>query len=1427
MILFNETFYKSIGFKEDISFVLDGSINIPTGFSSFGISGDDGRKELFSFKDGKIFDLNNQYVYSYNPDENFLISGNFGSGYINYYINNTLICLFNQFENNSYKYFYANSSNALFEFEINIKSNNGPKYEINFSEPISLGANITGTIKNTDPNPKSQLQIFSGSFINQELYSLTNLDYNFISGGQEKRILLSYTSLIDPSIFFQSEDVIRRISGLLFLKTNFGNLFDNVSLIVREPGLYLLDFREIFSFFEDLGINSVYTYSYGLLTKSTEFPRNVSLTIENYSGHGNEILSGEFLLTGNLEGTLSNFIYGFDYITGNVSGNLISTRPDFFGNFISTGESIFVKSPTTANYVTGDVEYLYRIKLTGGSGFASAPVGTTTSGYGEVEFNNNIFIFKTKTVGEFGSGFLTGDWQNIPQSGFFESVYLEANVVFTGDFNLDYRNLIWSGLPSITEFGEEFNNNLSFKKFYGITGLEKFTFSGQDNGIKNLNSNININKSFSGFFLKDLFVFNNFEEYSRSGYSDSNVENVEFLFYRNPFIPEVIFSQTGYIEFHFTGFNSIDKLPITHYELGIDLENSDYEPYALRLLGKNNINDNFTSLDYRTGENFYSSIIVSQSLPPTFNKIFQIENTGFFNFLRLEISGRPYTYKNIETTNVIVNALKFYTIYPSSNNNLGPIFNNVNNNTFIISENNINYTGTVTAPNQQLLNSSELAWNAFNLNSNFAKIYNLSTGLFLNIKNPKPLDRRISGFYIKYPIGYRPYNVSISGSKDNINYVNIYNNTGNLLNINSGFLNLETGFQFFNYNFNYETECIDLNLSNNPLSPTFFPMGNSSLFICGSINNTFSNYFHFNLQSSVLASLYLTNYNDQNINSSFFIKSGSVYSPILPIITSGNLNNSKLNINLISGVILDIGNYVIEIKTTGLNTVNYKLGFGVTNLNNCNLIVENAGFDIFGNNLNGNYILSNNYNSNRSWNNYPYYENILLGKNGSIWWDTNSGWLLGGGSELSTNPSNYEYIYASGGFSSYPFSNSVWSPIQNRPSPLIGSFCVEETLLPNTPNQPTVTNLTDNGCTVNWNLVSNFSVYYLDIATDNSFFNIIINNLRANGSSKQISSLAPSTQYYVRVRAENNVGTSSNSVARAFTTQIARPEAPNQPTSTNVITTSFTANWNSVTNATSYRIDVSTNSSFSSFVGGFNNLTVNGTSQAITGLTANTTYYVRVRAVNAGGSSTPSPTLIQTTLSLAPAAPSQPTTAGFITDVNFTVNWVAVNGATSYRIDVSTNSSFSSFVQGFNNLTVNGTSQAITGLTANTTYYVRVRAVNSSGTSAPSPTLIQPTAFGQPQFEYARTQLQIQVNITVPLAYRSSNHGYFLELSPVLDFSSLVFDPVIDYAVGGPSSFTQIFNVTNQTYYFRSRTYGPIQSGLSTYSPTITIPPVP
>lgn len=83
-----------------------------------------------------------------------------------------------------------------------------------------------------------------------------------------------------------------------------------------------------------------------------------------------------------------------------------------------------------------------------------------------------------------------------------------------------------------------------------------------------------------------------------------------------------------------------------------------------------------------------------------------------------------------------------------------------------------------------------------------------------------------------------------------------------------------------------------------------------------------------------------------------------------------------------------------------------------------------------------------------------------------------------------------------------------------------------------------------------------------------------------------------------------------------------------------------------------------------------------------------------------------------------------------ITSSGFTINWLAAANASGYRLDVSANSGFSTFIPGYQNQPVgNVTSVAVSGLSSGTMYYYRLKTEGPCGVSAEATTGSATTAF--------------------------------------------------------------------------------------------------
>ena len=251
--------------------------------------------------------------------------------------------------------------------------------------------------------------------------------------------------------------------------------------------------------------------------------------------------------------------------------------------------------------------------------------------------------------------------------------------------------------------------------------------------------------------------------------------------------------------------------------------------------------------------------------------------------------------------------------------------------------------------------------------------------------------------------------------------------------------------------------------------------------------------------------------------------------------------------------------------------------------------------------------------------------------------------------------------------------------------------------------------------TISWNSSTGATSYTLQVSANSSFSILVLNQSGITTTTRQVITLNPLSIYYWKVNAANSAGTSAWSSEWSFTTTGPSPAVPllSSPANGSTISSSpLSLSWIVSSGATGYTLQVSLDSLFTSFAYNQDGLTT--LSQQVTGLTAST-YYWRVRASNYNGPSGWS--TVWSVKTAAPTAPalSSPVNGATALSLSPVLSWSASGGATSFTLQVSLNSSFTSFV--YNQSGITSLTQQVTALTAHTLYYWRVSASNGYGAS--------------------------------------------------------------------------------------------------------------
>ncbi|WP_196216487.1 fibronectin type III domain-containing protein [Flavobacterium sp. LC2016-01] len=369
------------------------------------------------------------------------------------------------------------------------------------------------------------------------------------------------------------------------------------------------------------------------------------------------------------------------------------------------------------------------------------------------------------------------------------------------------------------------------------------------------------------------------------------------------------------------------------------------------------------------------------------------------------------------------------------------------------------------------------------------------------------------------------------------------------------------------------------------------------------------------------------------------------------------------------------------------------------------------------------------------------------------------------------------------------------------------------------------TNATCNQITANWEAVTGAVYYELDVSTVSNFSSFVAgyNALNVgNVLTYNITGLTNSPYYY-RVRAYNGNCVSANSNTITYATAVV-PGTVTSSAATAAICTEFIARWVALNGATSYLLDVSTTSGFNAgtFVGAYNSLDVgNVTSYDVTGLNANTQYYYRLKAKNGCGMSVNYSAVQNITTSNAVPGNVTSMTANNINCNSFNARWNSASQATSYLLDVSTSSTFASFLPGYQSLDVGGNGYVVTGLNGGTQYYYRLKAKNGCGVSANYSVTRSPmTSSTAPLAPVIATPTSLCNQITVSWSAPVGTLDYTVQMSTANTFPATGATQTVNGLTTTNYVFTGL--LSGQTYYFRVYARNGCSSGNGTVSAVVS-----
>jgi len=251
-----------------------------------------------------------------------------------------------------------------------------------------------------------------------------------------------------------------------------------------------------------------------------------------------------------------------------------------------------------------------------------------------------------------------------------------------------------------------------------------------------------------------------------------------------------------------------------------------------------------------------------------------------------------------------------------------------------------------------------------------------------------------------------------------------------------------------------------------------------------------------------------------------------------------------------------------------------------------------------------------------------------------------------------------------------------------------------------------------------WGSAENAEFYRLQVGTDPAFgTGLVLDDSTLMDTTWTVEGLQEGTAHYWRVRGKNASGSGPYSSLRSFSTGISAPILVSPADGATQQPSNLALRWQSLTGATSYHVQVATDSGFT---GGFvlDDPNVIDTVRSVSGLLNGTGYYWRVRGRN-GLTSGAFSTAWSFSTGLSVPILAAPLDGSSTDPEGVLLRWNRVQDASTYHVQLATDPSFSSGVI-LDDPSVVDSQKAVTGLTNGNRYYWRVSARNGGGPGPPS-----------------------------------------------------------------------------------------------------------